>query len=158
MVMTIDLRFIEDAQVALLAGRLVGCGPRGPAVGSISPLRVLFRLEQLSALQPEQQEEGRADQQGSRDEDDDDGDEDGIWCRCVGERQAAAGQQAGELGHAPGPYNRCHPEYGRGAQAFRASGDQQGEDGQTAGRRDDDKRKRPVRESVVEGRGRVADL
>ena len=57
MVMAIDLRFVEDAHFTV-----------GFSAG--------FPLEQLTAMQPEQQEEGRTDQQGGRNEDDDDGDED----------------------------------------------------------------------------------
>ena len=72
---------------------------------------MLFPLEQLPAMQREQQEEGRDDQRDGRDEDHHDGDEDRMRRRSAGERQAGAGQQRGVLGHAPAEHDGRHAQH-----------------------------------------------
>ncbi len=78
--------------------------------------------------------------------------------RSGGERQAGAGQQRGVLSHAPAEHDGRHAQDRQCAQASRAPGGQQRDDGESAGRREDDERQRPVGESVEQGRVGAADL
>ena len=131
-------------------------GVRLPPVSAL--FRMLFRLEQLATVQREQQEEGRDDQRDGRDENHHDGDQDRMRRRSAGEGQAGAGQQRGVLGHAPAEHDGRHSQDRQCAQASRAPGGQEYHDGESAARRDDDERQRPVGESVVEGWVGAADL
>src|SRR5712691_8181886 len=67
-------RWSGAAASRLLSGRLSRATGSASCSCFISLFLQVFRLEQLVAVQREQQEEGRADQQGRRDENHHDGD------------------------------------------------------------------------------------
>ena len=97
-------------------------------------------------MQREQQEEGRADQRDGRDENTTTVTRIGCSADPVVSVRPVPGSSAGYWA-TPQPNTTASPQDRQCAQASRAPGGQQGDDGESAGRGEDDERQRPVGES-----------